>query len=146
MGIQIERNGFAFYDALIKKSKNAKASQVFEFLAKEEKEHIAVFEKMLGSVQKYEPQEAYPGEYFAYMRALAGDYVFTKKDQGAKAAMEAKGDKEAVILGMGFEKDSILFYEGMKKAVPPADTGILDKLIAQEEKHLSKLSELKGRL
>lgn len=146
MGIQIEKNGFAFYDTLVKKSKETKAAEVFRFLAEEEKKHIAVFEEILGSVQKYEPQEAYTGEYFAYMNALAGDYVFTKKDTGVTMARKVKDDKEAVLLGIGFEKDSILFYEGMKKAVPPSDSDILGKLITQEENHLRKLSDLKGRL
>ena len=53
---------------------------------------------------------------------------------------------EAINMGIGFEKDSIVFYEGMKKVVPEYDLKILDELIAQEQSHLRKLSDLKKNL
>ncbi len=146
LGIQIEKNGRDFYDTLIKMSKNKQAKDIFKYLAGEEERHIAAFKKILDSVGKYEPPEAYPGEYFAYMNALASDYVFTQDNKGTEIAKETKNDSEAVDLGIGFEKDSIVFYEGTKKAVPEYDQKILDGLIAQEQDHLKKLSELKKSL
>src|SRR3989338_11068104 len=109
LGIQIEKNGRDFYNALAGKSKNKKARETFEYLAGEEAKHIITFQAILSSVHKYEPQEAYPGEYFAYMNALASEYVFTQKDKGAEIAKRIKTDKEAIDMGIGFEKDSILF-------------------------------------
>ena len=49
-------------------------------------------------------------------------------------------------MGIGFEKDSIIFYEGIKKAVPEFDVKIIDALIIQEQDHLKKLSDLKKQL
>ena len=146
LGIQIEKNGRDFYNTLIAQSKNQKTKDMFKYLAGEEQKHIAIFQKILNSVQKYEPQEAFPGEYFAYMRALASEYVFTQKDKGNQIAKNTKSDKEAIELGIGFEKDSIIFYEGMKKVVPQHDYRLLDELIAQEQDHLRKLSGLKPSL
>lgn len=146
LGIQIEKNGRDFYNALVERSKNQKAKEKFKYLAGEEEKHIAIFQKLLDSVHKYEPPETYPGEYFAYMNALARDYVFTQKDKGREIAKNIKGDKEALKLGIGFEKDSILFYEGMKKVVPEYDHKIVDELITQEQDHLRQLSELKESL
>lgn len=146
IGIQIEENGRDFYNALVAQSQSPKAKEVFLFLAGEEEKHIAVFKKILDTVEGYVPPESYPGEYFEYMTALAGEHVFAKKDQGKTAARKVKTDREAVILGMGFEKDSIIFYEGMKKAVPPHDTKVVDEIIAQEKKHLIVLTELKDKL
>jgi rubrerythrin len=146
MGVQIERNGMDFYNALTSTVKDNKAEEVFNYLALEEEKHIAVFQKILDSVQRYEPQEAYPGEYFAYMKALADDYIFTKTGQGQKAAKGVKGAKEAIELGIGFEKDSILFYEGMKKVIPEYDRKIVEGLIVQEQSHLKRLSDLKKKL
>ena len=143
MGIQIEKNGRDFYNTLAKQSKNQKPKDTFKYLAGEEEKHIAVFQKILGSVHKYEPPETYPGEYFAYMSALASNYVFTQKDKGDEIAKNTKTDREAVDIGIGFEKDSILFYEGMKKVVPPYDHKTVDELIAQEQGHLRQLSDLK---
>jgi len=146
LGIQIEKNGRDFYNAVIEQAKNQKAKETFKYLAGEEEKHITVFQKILDSVHKYEPPETYPGEYFAYMNALARDYVFTRKDKGREMAKNIKGDKEAISLGIGFEKDSIIFYVGMKKVVPEYDHKIVDKLIAQEQDHLRQLSELKESL
>ena len=146
LGIQIEKNGKAFYDALAGQSKNDKAKTIFTFLSGEEEKHISAFEKILTSVQKYEPPEAYPGEYFAYMKAMAGDYIFTQKDKGAQAAKKTKSDKEAVGVGIDFEKNSILFYTEMKKVVPEYDRKTIDALISQEQEHLKKLTDLKKAL
>ena len=146
LGIQIEKNGRDFYNALVGKSKNQKAKEKFKYLAGEEEKHIEVFSKILDSVHKYEPPESYPGEYFAYMNALARDYIFTQKDKGRKVAKDVKGDKEAIELGIRFEKDSIIFYTGMKRIVPEYDHKIVDKLISQEQDHLRQLSGLKESL
>lgn len=91
----------------------------------------------------YTTLKSYPGEYFAYMSALASEYVFTQKDKGKDIAKKTKSDNEAIDLGIGFEKDSILFYEGMKKVVPEYDLKIVDQLIEQEQYHLKMLTDLK---
>lgn len=146
IGIQIEKNGRDFYNLLTRKSKNPKAADIFRYLAKEEEKHIAVFQNILDSVEKYEPAESYPGEYFAYMNALASEYVFTQKDKGEEIAKKISTDKEAIELGIRFEKDSIIFYEGMKKVVPTSDLKVVEELIAQEQNHLRALTDLKYTL
>lgn len=146
IGIQIEKNGRDFYNTLEKKSKNQKASEIFKYLAGEEEKHIVVFQKILDSLGKNEPPELYPDEYFAYMNALASEHVFTKEDKGEEIAKTIKSDMEAVNMGIGFEKDSIIFYEGMKKVVPEYDLKLVDELIMQEQDHLSILSDLKESL
>ncbi len=145
LGVQIEKNGRDFYSELAAKAKNKKAKDVFKYLKGEEEKHIIVFKKILESVHKYEPQEAYPGEYFAYMNALAGEYVFTRKDKGKEIAKHIKSDAEAVKMGIGFEKDSIIFYEGMKRAVPEDENEVVDELIRQEQSHLRQLVDLKKK-
>lgn len=146
MGIQIENNGRDFYNILAGRSKDKKAADLFKYLAAEEEGHIAVFKKILGALHRYEPQEAYPGEYFEYMNALASDYVFTKKDAAKDVAGRIKSEKEALDMGIGFEKDSIIFYGGMKKAVPTEELKAVDQLISQENSHLKKLIDMKKTL
>ncbi|GAI12062.1 unnamed protein product, partial [marine sediment metagenome] len=121
--------------------------EIFQYLAGEEGKHISVFQNILDKMdEKYEPPEFYPGEYFAYMKVLASEYVFTQKDKGEEIAKEVKDDKEAVELGIKFEKDSILFYVGLKGVVSKNDQKIVDELIMQEQEHLKKLSDLKRTL
>ncbi len=143
IGIQIEKNGKDFYDTMSGQTKDPKAKDVFKLLAGEEAKHIVAFQEILSSVEKYEPPEAYPGEYFAYMNALAGNSVFTQKDKGRELAGKVKSDKEAIEIGITAEKDSIVFYEGMKKVTPEFNQKIINEVIAQEQGHLKKLLELK---
>jgi len=146
LGIEIERNGRDFYNTLASQSKNQKAGEIFRYLAGEEEKHIKVFQEILNKTEKYEPSGLDADEYFAYMNALASEYVFTQKDKGKEIAKTIKSDQEAVNIGMGFEKDSIIFYEGMKKTVPEYDLKIVDDLIMQEQGHLKMLSDLKKNL
>ncbi|MDD5166452.1 MAG: ferritin family protein [Candidatus Omnitrophica bacterium] len=145
IGIQIEKNGRDFYAALAVQSKNPKAKDIFKYLAGQEEAHIAVFQKILASVSKYEPTEAYPGEYFAYMNALAGESVFTQANKGKEIANKVKDDKEAIDIGIGVEKDSIVFYEGMKKVAPEYDRKVINEVIVQEQGHLTQLLDLKTK-
>lgn len=146
LGVQIEKNGKDFYDAVIEKSKSNKAKKIFQYLSGEEAKHIVTFKSILESVKKYEPPESYPGEYFAYMNALAGDYVFTQKGKGKEVAEKAKGDKDAVALGIKFEKDSVIFYEHMKDVVPDDEHEVVNELITQELGHLKRLYKLRDEL
>lgn len=146
IGIQIEKNGRDFYNTLVRQSKNPAASGIFKYLAGEEEKHIAIFQNILSKTDKYEPQGLDADQYFAYMNALASEYVFTRKDKGEEIARKIKSDREAVDVGIGFEKDSIIFYEGMKKTVPGYDLKPVDELIAQEQNHLTQLIDLKSRV
>lgn len=146
LGIQIEKNGRDFYSALAKKSKNQKAAEVFKYLAAEEEKHIKVFQEILSKTEKYEPAGLDADEYFAYMNALASEYVFTQKDKGEEIAKTIKTDLEAVNMGIGFEKDSIIFYQGIKKVVQDYDVKIVDELVKQEESHLRQLLDLKAKI
>lgn len=146
LGIQIEKNGRDFYEALAVKSKNASAGKIFKYLAAEEEKHIAVFQKILEGLTRNEQADSYPGEYLAYMNALASEHIFTQKNKGILIAKEIQSDSEAIERGIGFEKDSIIFYEGMKRIVPAGDVEVVKALIAQEQNHLLQLSGLKQAL
>ena len=143
IGIEIEKNGRDFYEELAAKTKDRKAKDMFVYLAEQERLHIDTFKVILDAVHKYEPPESYPGEYFAYMKALADEHIFTKRGKGREIAKGATNDRKAVELGITFEKESILFYQGMKKVVPEGQVGPVDELIAQENSHLFKLYSVK---
>lgn len=146
LGVQIEINGRDFYATLRDKMKNREIKKAFSFLAEEEEKHIAKFRQILDSVHKYKPKEAYPEEYFSYMNSLASTHVFTEKNKGKEIANSIEDKKEAIDLGIKFEKESVIFYEGIKKAVPEKDQKIVDELIREEEDHIRKLVELRKKL
>jgi rubrerythrin len=143
LGIQIENNGRDFYSELEKKAESRKTADIFKYLAKEEEKHIRVFQDILDKTERYEPSGLDAADYFSYINDLAAENVFTKKDKGKQAAQAAKNDLEALNMGIGFEKDSIIFYEGMKKVVESQDTKIVEEIIIQEKNHLKILSDIK---
>ena len=146
MGIEIEKNGRDFYNGVAQVSNNPQAVKIFRYLAGEEEKHIDRFKYILREVKNYEPTEAYPDEYFAYLKVLSEGHIFTKEKTGSKIAETIKTDSDAIEMGIGFEKDSILFYHEIKRVVLEDEEKIIDKLIGEEQNHLIKLAELKEQL
>jgi len=144
IGIQIEKNGRDFYNALMVKSKDIKAQECFKFLATEEEKHIKAFQGILEKTEENRGQGLNSDDYFAYMKSLASGYIFTKENTGGKIARSIRSEGEAVEKAIGFEKESIIFYEGIKKVVPDDDKEIIDFLIAQENEHLYKLTTIRA--
>ena len=101
------------------------------------------FREILGAFHKYEPKEAYPQEYFSYLNSLASDVIFTQKDKGSEFAKKMKTRHEAVDFGIKAEKDSILFYEGIKKVVLQSEHPTVNEIIAEEQRHLTQLLDLR---
>lgn len=143
LGIEIEKNGRDFYNILSRQSEFKKSGKVFKFLAGQEGKHITVFRKILNSFQKDPQQSLYPQEYLEYMNSLACEQVFTQKKTGETIAKKIFGLDEAIDAGIGFEKDSIVFYKGIQKIVPLKERGAVRALIVQERRHLEKLMHLK---
>lgn len=143
MGVQIEKNGRDFYTELQQKTLDPDLSAVSRALAREEEKHIAVFEQMLEKARCAVITDTHADEYGVYMRALAGEHVFTRQDTGKDAAHMLKTDAEAIEKAIGFERDSIIFYEGMKKIVSAGEVEIVEALVAQEKRHLVRLINLK---
>lgn len=146
LGIEIEKNGRDFYNVLSRHSKDALIIEIFNYLASEEEKHIQVFKEVLEKIKNSKLPEALADEYFTYMNSLASEYVFTQRDKGKDIAKQITSDKQAVLMGIGFEKDSIVFYEGIKQIVPEQGRQAVDELIRQEQKHLSTLLGLKVKL
>ena len=145
LAIEIEKNGRDFYYALIKKSKFPKAQEIFQHLAIEEGRHILAFKDILDIVQKHLPA-SYAAEYLNYMSGLSDGYIFTQKNTGEAIALKVQSDLQGIELGIGFERDSVTFYEGIKKVVPTNEHRIIDQIITQEGGHLRQLLDLKKDL
>ncbi len=146
IAIDIERRGIAFYDIMTKSTENATAREVFQHLVDMEREHIRIFEGMLGEADKYQPSETYPGEYAAYLQALVDSAIFTDDMLTSEMATRMDSDIEAMELAISAEKDSILFYYEMKEIMPRRAQPTVDRIIAEEKSHLRQLSELRKHL
>lgn len=146
IAIGIERRGVIFYDTMAKSTKNITAREVFQNLADVEREHIQIFQNMLTEAEKYQIPENYAAEYAAYLQALVDNAVFTDDFITSELATNANSDIKALELAISAEKDSILFYYGMKEITPQRVRPAVNKILAEEKSHLRQLSELKKGL
>ena len=139
MAEQIERNGYQFYTAAAENAGDSQAKEFLLKLADMERQHEVYFASIRNqlSVQEKEMTVFDPqGEVESYLRALAGTRVFFEKKIDITSMEEIL--KAAIVT----EKDSIVFYLGMKNAVPERlGSDKVDEIIEEEMRHITMLSE-----
>src|SRR4030042_3467704 len=139
IAIGIERSGAAFYDSLAKSARDATALGVYKSLADKEREHIQIFQGVLNQLGDYRPPDTYTEEYDLYLKALVDSAVFSDDKVAREMAQKAGSDAEAIQIGLGAEKDSILFYSEIRDLVRRPDREVINKVIEEEKSHLRQL-------
>lgn len=138
MAEQIEKNGATFYRRAADDIDDPEAKRFLSDLAAMEDNHEKIFaamKKKLGEAEKvataFDPQ----GEAASYLKALADTRVFFEKEIDT-TSMQAI--LKAAVLA---EKDSIVFYLGMKDMVPVSmGQSRIDEIIKEEMSHIKLLS------
>ena len=146
IAIGIERSGLAFYLSLVEVEKDVMAKGAYKYLAEMEENHAKTFQGMLDRVSDYKPPEVYAEEYELYLKALVDSAVFTNDKVAREMAEKVTSSAEAIQIGIGAEKDSILFYSEMRNLVPERDRQVIERIIEEEKSHLRQLSNLKKKL
>ena len=146
IAIGIEQRGIAFYDIMAKSTENTGVRDIFQYLTDMERTHIDIFEDMLGEPDKYHIPETYTEEYSAYLQALVDNAVFTDDAIISEMATRVNSDIEALELAISAEKDSVLFYNGMRDIMHRRVQPTVNKIITEEKSHLRQLSSLKKNL
>jgi rubrerythrin len=138
MAEQMERNGAKFYrDAAEGVSKTDEKEWLLQ-LAQMEDAHEKIFQSIRSTLTADDAQSTVfdpQGESALYLRALVDTKVFYEKDIDTS---NMRGILKAAIQA---EKDSIVFYLGMKEAVAQ-DKGKarIDEIIKEEMGHIRLLS------
>ncbi len=139
MAEQMERNGAKFYRDAAEAATEQVNQEMLISLSKMEEAHEKMFQSMradLTSAEKASTVFDPSGEAALYLRALVDSRVFFEKEIDVtsmpdilKAAIEA-------------EKDSIVFYLGMKEAVPQnLGRDRIETIIKEEMGHIQLLSK-----
>jgi rubrerythrin len=147
---QIERNGGAFYRRAAEIAPAGGVRKLLAELAAWEKGHEALFASMREGLSAEDRASALfdPGsDGELYLRAAADTHVFSV--HADPAALLAPGDAPLDILkkALAFERDSILFFVGLSKAVP-ARLGAkkVQSVVDEEMNHVAYLTREMGRL
>ncbi|MCX7910829.1 MAG: ferritin family protein [Endomicrobia bacterium] len=142
IAIKIEENGVKFYSSWAKKTKDKNLKDILSALSYAEVEHKKIFEKMLKEIENYEPKEAFPEEYFQYLRAYADGIVFKIKEM-SKEAKKINSIVKALEFAIEREKDSISYYQEVKNILPQTQHSELEKIINEERKHFLDLTHIR---
>lgn len=144
MAEQIEKNGSHFYRRAAEVAANSRAAQLFLRLAAMEEEHEKIFARMRAELGPKDRQAAVPdpeGEAAAYLQAWADGNVFDLKVDPAQRIQGREKVEEILQMALGLEKDSIVFYLGMKEAVPESmGHAKIEGIIKEEMGHIATLS------
>lgn len=144
-GVQIEKRGLKFYEAMAEKVRSEKARQLFKDLTHDEKNHLTSLEELLPKMT--DPPETWEREEFGiYVAELAESHVFGREESWQKSEQSVHTDIEALDLAIRFEKDSVIFMEGLSHLVRPQEKVLVERLLQWEKEHLLKLVKAKWEL
>lgn len=147
MAVQIEKNGVDFYLELAESAKDDNMRGLMQYLAEEEKKHMAIFRKLSGVSDQEHLKNLYELQYGEegrlYLKALADTKIFADSNEAAHWARGAENPSEALGTAIDLEKDSILFYQEMRNFVRADDRNLVDEIINEEKKHIQTLATLK---
>ncbi|MBM4331091.1 MAG: rubrerythrin [Deltaproteobacteria bacterium] len=144
MAEQIERNGSAFYRRAASLTARSITAQLFLKLAAMEDEHEKTFAHMRAELSEQESKAKVsdPDDQSAtYLRAWADGHVFDVRTNPAERLTGKEKAEEVLKMAIGLEKDSIVFYLGMKEAVPQrSGREKIEGIIKEEMRHMATLS------
>ena len=144
MAEQIERNGARFYRRAADLACAGEARGMFLELAAMEDDHEKTFAAMRADLSEGErkPMVFDPDDELAlYLRAIADRRVFDVKADPSKRLKGQESVADILHMAIGLEKDSIVFYLGMREVVPEGlGRKRLDGIIQQEYGHIATLS------
>lgn len=143
MAQQIERNGATFYRKAADIISDEASKKTLIQLAEMEDEHEQTFVGMRNelTVKEREPVTFDPdNELSLYLQAMADENVFDRNTK-PDALLAGKSMDEILRTAIGLEKDSIVFYLGLKELVPERlGKGRLDNIITEEYSHITTLT------
>jgi rubrerythrin len=138
MAEQLERNGAKFYRDAAEGEVGQSNKQMLLDLAAMEEAHEKTFKSIRAELTEKEKQATVfdpQGEAALYLRALADTRVFFEKD------IDVTSMREILKSAIDAEKDSIVFYLGMKDAVAEnLGKTRIDGIIKEEMGHIKMLS------
>ena len=146
IGIEKEKKRRDFYALAAENFKdNEELAKLFGRLRDWEEEHITKFQEIRDGVSKGQYTESYPGETEAYMKALVESEIYDKiTPEGFKDLVKTPAD--ALDMGIRFEKDAILFFNGLGRFVDESIKKVTGKLIEEEQQHMLYLFNLKKEM
>jgi rubrerythrin len=137
---RIERNGITYYRKAADLMLDEAGKKLMNDLAEMEVVHEQVFAYMQKTLSgeelgetRYDPHD----EAFTFLKDMADKHVFDPREDPMNVLKAGVTPQAILTAAIQREKDSIIFYEGVKIMVPQKFAGArLDEIIAQEMGHI----------
>jgi len=137
MAVQMEKNGAAFYKKVSESVSDKNMKKTLIELQVMEINHEKIFETLKKKLEAVSDDYFDPsGEAVKYLRSIADTKMFFKRKIDVSSM-------EKILKGaISVEKDSVIFYLGMKELVPDdIGKGKIEKIIKEEMTHVRILNE-----
>jgi rubrerythrin len=143
MAEQIEKNGAKFYRAAAKNFPDV--NKVFLDLAAMEDQHLKTFAAMreeLSGTESDSPVLDPYDEAQMYLQVMADGHVFDMKADLVEQLSGCKSPEDVIKMAIGIERDSIVFYVGLKESVSQkAGKDKVEAIIREEVGHIAILKK-----
>ena len=150
MAIRIENNGAAFYRKAAGLQSDAKNQKFLESLANMEDQHKRIFTEMRTTLTEKDksPKVFDPYDEVSQYLAVMADNMGGEGSPSVAESLTGNETLEEILqTAVGLEKDSILFYLGIKDLIPSrSGQDRIDDIIKAERRHVIQLSNLLEKL
>ena len=148
MAEQIERNGARFYRRAAEQVTSPDNRRLLLDLAEMEDEHEKTFITMRADMLKQglpapvDPVFDPDGEAGLYLRAMADGQIFDTRVDPAESLTGEETVEDLFQMAIGREKDTVIFFLGMKDMVSERlGKDKIDGIIKEEMSHITTLSK-----
>jgi rubrerythrin len=142
---QIEQNGARFYKRAAEIFDEPVIRKIFLRLADWELKHVKVFAglKKQYSELNHDTKASKSGQTLPEAKVMAGLAVFGIRPNPADELSGKEGVSDVLRRAIEKEKDSIVFYSGLKNFAPAGSTKEkIDEIIREELRHIRILNKL----
>jgi rubrerythrin len=149
LSLNIEKQGFLYYDNAVKSTVDPRVRDVFKRLADDEKEHMQSLQSKARFLQPALKSKALHrnNKVESFIKGKILGKVFPAPVEYRNKTYTAETDLEALNIGINSEKKSIEVLSQLVAGEKKMDVRVIfNHLLIEEKKHLKVLEELKQTL
>ncbi|MHC4076398.1 MAG: ferritin family protein [Planctomycetota bacterium] len=145
MAEEIERNGAKFYRRAAEKTSDKETRSLLGNLAEMEDGHLRVFEEMRKELSGREKEQDIfdpDNEAALYLQVMADTHGSEGKKSPAEELTGTESIEDLLRIAINAEKDSVVFYTGLKGYVSAkAGKDKVEAIITEEISHITSLRQ-----
>jgi len=143
MAEEMEKNGAKFYRKAAQNTSDSQTKQLLLDMADMEDNHLKTFKEMREQLSGRETEDTMfdpENEAAIYLQAMADSHGYEGKITPDEELTGNETPKEILGIALNSEKESVVFYSGLKSLVSPkAGRGKVKAIIREELGHITTL-------